>query len=70
MIYEKQEEIIDDRKEPDQNICECNVSKKSGHHYQTLYGFYGDSLFVEIDGLLYNGTINCMFDTGSFPGIV
>ena len=29
-----------------------------------------DSLVVEIDGLLYNGTINCMFDTDSFPGIV
>lgn len=29
-------------------------------------GFLG----FEIDGLLYNGTINCMFDTDSFPGIV
>lgn len=24
-------------------------------------------MVVEIDGLLYNGTINCMFDTDSFP---
>lgn len=35
-----------------------------------ILGRYDDSLVVEIDGLLYNGTINCMFDTDSFPGIV
>ncbi len=45
---------------------------QSGAGKSTVLNILGvwDSLVVEIDGLLYNGTINCMFDTDSFPGIV
>ena len=44
--------------------------EKSKSCDRQVQSFRGDSLVVEIDGLLYNGTINCMFDTDSFPGIV
>ena len=46
------------------------TEEKSKSCDRQVQSFRGDSLVVEIDGLLYNGTINCMFDTDSFPGIV
>ena len=46
------------------------TEEKSKSCDRQVQRFRGDSLVVEIDGLLYNGTINCMFDTDSFPGIV
>lgn len=46
------------------------AEEKSKSCDRQVQSFRGDSLVVEIDGLLYNDTINCMFDTDSFPGIV
>lgn len=43
------------------------TEEKSKSCDRQVQSFRGDSLVVEIDGLLYNGTINCMFDTDSFP---
>lgn len=51
-----------------QHYHKCPEKSKSCD--RQVQRFRGDSLVVEIDGLLYNGTINCMFDTDSFPGIV